>query len=110
MSAPRARKKLLMACTALVTSSTTYVIRLSRPSPMSTIRLIVHCFTSDAQVEATKSRPVVGSDGIRGTAGDEDIDFRTDTDSLVEGFTGEENTLNVSAWAFVGGGCGRRLR
>jgi hypothetical protein len=60
-------------------------------------------------VEATKSRPVVGSDGIRGTAGDEDIDFRTDTDSLVEGFTGQENTLNVSAWAFVGGGCGRRL-
>ena len=43
----------------------------------------------------------VGPDGIGGTADDEDIDFRTDTYSLVEGFTGQENTLNVSAWAFV---------
>lgn len=46
----------------------------------------------------------VGPDGIGGTADDEDIDFRTDTYSLVEGFTGRENTLNVSAWAFVRGG------
>ena len=41
---------------------------------------------------------------IGGTADDEDIDFSTDTYSLVEGFTGRENTLNVSAWAFVRGG------
>ncbi len=46
----------------------------------------------------------VGPDGIGGTADDEDIDFRTDAYSLVEGFTGQENTLNVSAWAFVRGG------
>lgn len=46
----------------------------------------------------------VGPDGIGGTADDEDIDFRTDTYSLVEGFTGQENTLNVAAWAFVRGG------
>ncbi|HEY5784411.1 MAG TPA: hypothetical protein VIT65_06520 [Microlunatus sp.] len=46
----------------------------------------------------------VGPDGIGGTADDEDIDFRTDTYSLVEGYTGQENTLNVSAWAFVRGG------
>lgn len=45
----------------------------------------------------------VGPDGIGGTADDEDIDFRTDTYSLVEGFTGKENTLNVSAWAFARG-------
>lgn len=46
----------------------------------------------------------VGPDGIGGTADDEDIDFRTDTYSLAEGFTGQENTLNVSAWAFARGG------
>ena len=46
----------------------------------------------------------VGPDGIGGTADDEDIDFRTDSYDLVEGFPGQENTLNVSAWAFVRGG------
>lgn len=45
----------------------------------------------------------VGPDGIGGTKDDEDIDFRTDTYSLFEGFGGKENTLNVSAWAFVRG-------
>jgi hypothetical protein len=50
----------------------------------------------------------VGPDGIGGTADDEDIDFRTDTYSLAEGFTGVENTLNVSAWAFVRGGVAAR--
>jgi hypothetical protein len=48
----------------------------------------------------------VGSDGTGGTRDDEDIDFRTDTYSLAEGFSGNENTLNVSAWAFVRGGRG----
>ena len=43
----------------------------------------------------------VGPDGIGGTRDDEDIDFREDTYDLFEGFTGRENTLNVSAWAFV---------
>ena len=46
----------------------------------------------------------VGPDGIGGTADDEDIDFRLDRYDLFEGFTGRENTLNVSAWAFVRGG------
>jgi hypothetical protein len=45
----------------------------------------------------------VGPDGIGGTADDEDIDFRLDIYDLFEGFTGHENTLNVSAWAFVRG-------
>lgn len=45
----------------------------------------------------------VGPDGIGGTADDEDIDFRQDRYSPFEGFTGQENTLNVSAWAFVRG-------
>ncbi len=45
----------------------------------------------------------VGPDGIGGTADDEDIDFRQDRYDLFEGFTGQENTLNVSAWAFVRG-------
>ena len=48
----------------------------------------------------------VGPDGIGGTADDEDIDFRLDRYDLFEGFTGLENTLNVSAWAFVRGGAG----
>ena len=46
----------------------------------------------------------VGPDGIGGTADDEDIDFQQDLYDLFEGFTGQENTLNVSAWAFVRGG------
>lgn len=45
----------------------------------------------------------VGRGGIGATRDDEDIDFREDTYDLFEGFTGRENTLNVSAWAFVRG-------
>ncbi len=45
----------------------------------------------------------VGPDGIGGTADDVDTDFSTDRYSPAEGFTGLENTLNVSAWAFVRG-------
>ncbi|WP_432476809.1 pre-peptidase C-terminal domain-containing protein [Nocardioides sp. GXQ0305] len=44
----------------------------------------------------------VGPDGIGGTADDENIGFRTDTYSPVEGFTGLEDTLNVTAWAYSG--------
>jgi hypothetical protein len=43
----------------------------------------------------------VGPDNIGGTADDEDIDFGTDSYAPEEGFTGLENTLNVSAWAYV---------
>ncbi len=43
----------------------------------------------------------VGPDGIGGTADDADTDFTTDTYRPAEGFTGNENTLNVSAWAFM---------
>jgi hypothetical protein len=46
----------------------------------------------------------VGPDRIGGTADDEDIDFGTDTYSPFEGFTGQENALNVAAWAFVRSG------
>jgi hypothetical protein len=46
----------------------------------------------------------VGPDGIGGTPDDEDIDFQEDIYDLFEGFTGLEDTLNVSAWAFVEGG------
>lgn len=41
----------------------------------------------------------VGPDGIGGTADDDDVDFVTDTYSPAEGFTGSENTLNVTAWS-----------
>lgn len=44
----------------------------------------------------------VGPDGIGGTADDEDIMFRTDVYSPVEGFSGFEDTLNVTAWAYAG--------
>lgn len=44
----------------------------------------------------------VGPDGIGGTADDANVRFVTDTYSPVEGFTGLENTLNVSAWAYAG--------
>ena len=44
----------------------------------------------------------VGPDGIGGTADDDDVRFVTDRYSPVEGFTGLENTLNVSAWAYSG--------
>jgi hypothetical protein len=43
----------------------------------------------------------VGPDGIGGTADDQDIDFGTDNYAPEEGFTGVENALNVSAWAYV---------
>jgi hypothetical protein len=46
----------------------------------------------------------VGPDGIGGTADDIDVDFVEDDYSVIEGFTGLEDTLNVSAWAFVRGG------
>ena len=49
----------------------------------------------------------VGPDGVGGTADDVDTDFTTDAYSPSEVFTGLENTLNVSAWAFVRG---RRVR
>jgi Bacterial pre-peptidase C-terminal domain len=43
----------------------------------------------------------VGPDGVGGTSDDEDVDFRSDAYSRLESLTGRENTLNVSAWAFV---------
>ena len=45
----------------------------------------------------------VGADGIGGTADDPDVDFGRDVYNPGEGFTGIENTLNNSAWAFVRG-------
>lgn len=42
-----------------------------------------------------------GPDRIGGTADDEDVDFVTDTYAPAEGFGGQENTLNVAAWAFA---------
>lgn len=44
----------------------------------------------------------VGPDNIGGTADDVNVRFVTDTYSPAEGFTGEENTLNVTAWAYAG--------
>lgn len=44
----------------------------------------------------------VGPDGIGGTADDDNVQFVTDTYAPVEGFTGLENTKNVSAWAYAG--------
>ncbi len=43
----------------------------------------------------------VGPDGVGGTADDIDTDFTTDTYRPTEGFTGLENTLNVTSWAFT---------
>jgi len=43
----------------------------------------------------------VGPDNIGGTADDADVDFALDTFIPSEGFTGKENTLNVSAWAYT---------
>jgi hypothetical protein len=43
----------------------------------------------------------VGPDGVGGTADDVDIDFTADTYDPFEGFTGLENSLNISAWAYV---------
>lgn len=42
----------------------------------------------------------VGPDGVGGTADDDDVDFGEDRFNPAEGFTGLENTLNRSAWAF----------
>ena len=44
----------------------------------------------------------VGPDNIGGTADDENIQFVTDTYAPVEGFTGEEDTENVTSWAYAG--------
>ncbi len=44
----------------------------------------------------------VGPDMVGGTADDENIRFRTDDYSAFEGFTGLENTKNVTAWAYAG--------
>lgn len=43
----------------------------------------------------------VGPDGIGGTADDADTDFVTDEYRPAEGWTGKENTLNVTAWAWT---------
>ncbi|WP_175539648.1 PPC domain-containing protein [Nocardioides exalbidus] len=44
----------------------------------------------------------VGPDGVGGTADDENIEFVVDTYSPVEGFTHEEDTENVTSWAYAG--------
>jgi hypothetical protein len=44
----------------------------------------------------------IGPDRVGGTADDTDVDFGVDAFSPDEGFTGLENTLNNSAWAFIG--------
>lgn len=44
----------------------------------------------------------VGPDNIGGTADDTNVRFLTDTYAPVEGFTGLENTTNVTAWAYAG--------
>ncbi|GAB3815705.1 PPC domain-containing protein [Kribbella italica] len=43
----------------------------------------------------------VGPDGLGGTADDVDVDFGEDTYNPNEGFTGLEDTLNNTAWAFT---------
>ena len=42
-----------------------------------------------------------GLDGLGGTADDTDVDFGEDVLAPEEGFTGLEDTLNNSAWAFM---------
>ncbi len=44
----------------------------------------------------------VGPDNLGGTADDENIEFEVDTYSPVEGFLHEENTENVTSWAYAG--------
>ncbi|GAA5115826.1 hypothetical protein GCM10023339_23620 [Alloalcanivorax gelatiniphagus] len=44
----------------------------------------------------------VGPDNLGGTADDENIEFQTDTYAPVEGFTGLEDTENVTSWAYAG--------
>ncbi|ROP35715.1 PPC domain-containing protein [Saccharothrix texasensis] len=45
----------------------------------------------------------VGPDGVGGTADDPDLDFTEDELSPAEGFTGIEDTVARTAWAFVRG-------
>nr|WSY57001.1 PPC domain-containing protein [Streptomyces sp. NBC_00886] len=45
----------------------------------------------------------VGADGIGGTADDVDVDFTTDSYTPQEPFTGFENTLDTTAWAYSRG-------
>ncbi|MDX8034073.1 hypothetical protein SK803_27975 [Lentzea sp. BCCO 10_0856] len=45
----------------------------------------------------------VGPDGIGGTADDIDVDFTEDVLNPNEGFTGVEDTLNRTAWAYTRG-------
>ncbi|WP_405837125.1 hypothetical protein [Streptomyces sp. NBC_01518] len=45
----------------------------------------------------------VGADGIGGTADDVDVDFTTDSYTPQEPFTGSEDTLNTTAWAYSRG-------
>ena len=44
----------------------------------------------------------VGPDDLGGTADDENIQFQTDTYAPVEGFTGLEDTENLTSWAYAG--------
>lgn len=44
----------------------------------------------------------VGPDLVGGTADDENIEFHTDTYSPAEGFANEEDTENVTSWAYAG--------
>ena len=45
----------------------------------------------------------VGPDNVGGTADDVDVDFNEDVLNPAEGFTGIEDTLNRTAWAYVRG-------
>jgi hypothetical protein len=45
----------------------------------------------------------VGRDGVGGTSDDVDVQFGKDSLDPDEGFTGVENTLNNTAWAFLTG-------
>ncbi|TWP50640.1 hypothetical protein FKR81_18665 [Lentzea tibetensis] len=45
----------------------------------------------------------VGPDGVGGTADDPDVDFTEDAFSPGEGFSGVEDTVNRTAWAYVRG-------
>ena len=45
----------------------------------------------------------VGPDGVGGTSDDPDLDFHEDELSPAEGFTGIEDTVTRTAWAFVRG-------
>ncbi|WP_329352189.1 hypothetical protein OG226_43580 [Streptomyces sp. NBC_01261] len=45
----------------------------------------------------------IGADGIGGTADDVDVDFTTDSYTPQEPFSGFEDTLNTTAWAYSRG-------